>query len=100
MDKARQHGIQLHVWPLIAFVVRDPDELDESDREETEELDATAAVREIAPMYLKPRAPSIKDDEDGEFDDVPLSAHYLRSKMAGRCVFIAFTLQRLLVRIS
>ncbi len=59
-------------------------DLDESDQEEPEEQDVPSIVKETPPMYLNPRAPSIKDDEDGDLDDVPLSAEYLRTKMANR----------------
>mmetsp|Transcript_35902 Transcript_35902/g.88341 ORF Transcript_35902/g.88341 Transcript_35902/m.88341 type:complete len:644 (+) Transcript_35902:28-1959(+) len=59
-------------------------DLDGSDREEDDQKDAEEETRETAPMYLNPRAPDIKDEEDGEADDVPLSGQYLRAKMSGR----------------
>lgn len=62
-------------------------ELDGSDRDEDAEKEAEVEDRAklLAPIYLHPRAPAIREDEDGEpFDDVPLSAQYLRQKMVGK----------------
>jgi len=60
-------------------------DLEGSERDEAEGDKEADQVKDVAPIYLHPRAPSIREDEDGEpFDDVPLSAQYLRSKMVGK----------------
>uniref|UniRef100_A0A6U2J1Z8 ODAD1 central coiled coil region domain-containing protein n=1 Tax=Hemiselmis andersenii TaxID=464988 RepID=A0A6U2J1Z8_HEMAN len=78
------------VLTKYAHILKDDDDqndfdLEGSDREEAEDKEEEEQQKDTAPIYLHPRAPEIRDDEEGEaIDDVPLSAQYLRNKMAGR----------------
>jgi hypothetical protein len=75
-----------HLLPLLPLLQLNSDfDLEGSERDEAEGDKEADQVKDVAPIYLHPRAPSIREDEDGEpFDDVPLSAQYLRSKMVGK----------------
>ena len=88
-----------------AYLLRDEDPADErpanvadADADEAQEEAATektrAAVADkgVPPMYLKPRAPEMREDEDEEeaaghpegLEVVPLSTDYLRKKLVGK----------------
>ena len=57
----------------------------EAAEEEQQEIEdkETPGGKEIAPIYMKPRAPSVRDDDDGDHDE-PLSAEFLRMELQGR----------------
>ena len=55
----------------------------EEEQQEIEDKEPGPGDKEMAPIYMKPRAPSVRDDDDGD-QDMPLSADYLRQQLQGK----------------
>ena len=54
----------------------------EEEPQEIEDKEAGAGGKEMAPIYMKPRAPSVRDDESDH--DEPLSAEFIRMELQGK----------------
>ncbi|KAJ1489387.1 hypothetical protein T484DRAFT_2019161 [Baffinella frigidus] len=83
-----------------AYMLRDEEEHTEGRPAHQQDADADEGQEEaagekgiggtaVAPMYLKPRAPDVRDDDDDEeetekLEVVPLSTDFLRKRMVGR----------------
>lgn len=55
----------------------------EEEQQEIEDKETGPGGKEMAPIYMKPRAPSVRDDDDGDHDE-PLSAEFLRQELQGK----------------
>ena len=55
----------------------------EEEQQEIEDKEPGPGDKEVAPLYMKPRAPSVRDDDDGDYD-APLSVEYLRQQLQGK----------------
>lgn len=58
-------------------------EATEEEQQEIEDKEAGPGGKEMAPIYMNPRAPSVRDDDDGDHEE-PLSADFLRMELQGK----------------
>ena len=55
----------------------------EEEQQEIEDKETGPGGKEMAPIYMKPRAPSVRDEDDADHDE-PLSADFLRMELQGK----------------
>jgi hypothetical protein len=58
-------------------------EATEEEQQDIEDKEAGPGGKDVPPIYMKPRAPSVRDDDDGDHDE-PLSADFLRMELQGK----------------
>jgi hypothetical protein len=55
----------------------------EEEQHDIEDKETGPGGKEMAPIYMKPRAPSVRDDEDDDHEQ-PLATEFLREEMKGK----------------
>ena len=86
LGKVERKAIYLSQY---AHLLRDEGEegkrnLEAEDGNDDLEEKETGPGKETAPIYMKPRAPSVRDDEDDGDAEAPLSADFLRLQLQGK----------------